>query len=197
MSRPLCLVAVLVASSIALTAGIQSQTKPAAPPAAPASKTAVIVFETAKGALEIETYSDAPQSVARILELVRRGFYRGQRVHWTQPGVVQFGDPLSRDMTKEADWGTGGSGPRNTLRPIGVAETSKRPFVLGTVGLAYRTGKKPDTADSQLFILTGPNPALNGKYAAIGHVTKGIEVVAKLEKADLIKQAYVKGETPK
>jgi cyclophilin family peptidyl-prolyl cis-trans isomerase len=192
---PHALVAVLVAGAIAsvATSADSLQTKPAAP----AGKAVVIVVETARGAFEIETHNDAPQSVARILELVRRGFYRGQRVHWTQPGVVQFGDPLSRDMTKEADWGTGGSGPRNMLRPINVAELSKRPFDRGSVGLAYRTGKKPDTADSQLFVLTGPNPALNGKYAHIGKVTKGMDVVDKLEKADLIKQAYVKGESPK
>jgi cyclophilin family peptidyl-prolyl cis-trans isomerase len=196
MSRALLFPAVLAASALVST-GIGAsveQTKPAAPAAAKAGAT-VLVFETARGAFEIETYGDAPQSVARIVELVRRGFYRGQRVHWTQPGVVQFGDPLSRDMTKDADWGTGGSGPRGTLRPIGVFEPTKRPFDRGSVGLAYRTGKKPDTADSQLFILTGPNPALNGKYAMIGRVIKGIEIVDKLAKNDLIKQASVKGET--
>ena len=57
--------------------------------------------------------------------------YRGQRFHWVDQGVVQFGDPLTRDMTKQQAWGTGGSGPGNTNRPIGVAEPSKKPFVRG------------------------------------------------------------------
>jgi peptidylprolyl isomerase len=77
-------------------------------------------------------------------------------------------------------------------KPIGVAETSKRKFERGIVGLAYRTDRKPETADSQFFILTGPNPALNGKYAPLGKVVKGIEVVDKIAAEDLIKNVTVK-----
>src|SRR5512139_1744718 len=99
----------------------------AAPAAAPANAKKspdagpVIVFETAKGAFEIETYpTEAPKTVAHIVGLVRRNFYNGQRIHRVVPGfVVQFGDPQSRDMTKKDRWGTGGSGT-----PIGVAEFS-------------------------------------------------------------------------
>src|SRR5215208_2501418 len=95
----------------------------------------VILFETTKGNIEIETYpNEAPKSVDHILTLVRRNFYNGLRVHRVVPGfVVQFGDPLTRDMTKRDRWGNGGSG-----RVIGVAEISpKRPHKLGAVALAH------------------------------------------------------------
>jgi len=65
------------------------------------------------------------------------------------------------------------------------------------VGIAYRPGQTPTDADSQMFILLGPNPALNGKYTQIGHVTKGMDVARKIELADVIKKLYVKGEEPK
>jgi cyclophilin family peptidyl-prolyl cis-trans isomerase len=153
----------------------------------------VLVLETVKGTIEIELWpAEAPQSVARILELAKQNFYRGQRIHWAQPGVVQFGDPLTRDMTKQDQWGTGGSGSRNSPRPIGVKEVSKKPFVRGSVGYAYRLNRRPEDADSQMFILTTPNPALNGKYAHLGTVTKGLAVVDKLERADMIKLVMVK-----
>lgn len=152
----------------------------------------VVVLETSKGVIEIETFADAPKSVQRFVDLARKGFYRGQRFHWVQPGIVQTGDPLSRDLTKRAEWGTGGSGLRMAVKPIGVAEPSKRKFDRGIVGYAYRTDRKPETADSQFFILTGPNPALNGKYAALGKVIKGIEVVDKIEIGDVIKNVSVK-----
>ncbi len=158
--------------------------------AAPAA--AVIVIETAKGIIEIETFDDAPKSTERFVELARKGFYRGQRFHWVQPGIVQTGDPLSRDLTKRAEWGTGGSGPKMAIKPIGVAETSKRKFERGIVGYAYRTDRKAETADSQFFILTGANPALNGKYAPLGKVTKGMEVVDKLEVGDSLKNVTVR-----
>lgn len=160
----------------------------AKPPAGP-----VVVIETVKGNIEIETFpAEAPKSVAHFLALAKRGFYRGQRFHWVATGVIQAGDPLSRDLTKQREWGTGGSGLRNSNKPIGVAELSKRKFERGIVGYAYRPGWKPETADSMFFILTGPNPALNGKYAVLGRVIKGIEVADKIQVTDVIKNVTVR-----
>ena len=177
----------LVVLAIGLAGAAQAQ-KPGAAPAGP-----VVVLETAKGTIEIEMFqADAPKSVAHVLALVRNGFYRGLRFHWSQPGVIQVGDPASRDMSRMDTWGNAGSG-----RSIGVAEISKRKFEKGIVGLAYREGQKPTAADSQIFILRAPNPKLDGKYAAIGRVITGMNVVEKIEKPDMVKQAYVKGDSPK
>jgi peptidyl-prolyl cis-trans isomerase B (cyclophilin B) len=178
-----------VVGAVVLASAVLSSQKTAKPAPGP-----VLVVDTVKGVIEIEMYpAEAPKSVARIIELANKGFYRGQRIHWVQPGVVQFGDPQSRDMTKEKTWGIGGSGPRNGIRPIGVAEISKRRFERGMVGLAYRESQKAEDGDSQMFIWLGlPNPALNGKYAIIGHVVKGLAVADKLEKADTIKNVTVK-----
>ncbi len=178
----------VVTGAVVLAGAVLSSQQTAKPAPAP-----TLLLDTAKGVIEIEMYpADAPKSVARIVELANKGFYRGQRIHWVQPGVVQFGDPQSRDMTKESTWGLGGSGPRGGIRPIGVAEISKRPFARGTVGLAYRTNQKAEDGDSQLFILTVAIPTMNGKYALIGHVTKGMAIADKLEKADAIKNVTVK-----
>ncbi|HQX83353.1 MAG TPA: peptidylprolyl isomerase, partial [Vicinamibacterales bacterium] len=95
MFRPL-LTASVAAALLFSQSPMQGQAKPAPAPAGP-----VVVLETAKGVVEIETYpGEAPKSVAHFLELAKRGFYRGQRFHWVQPGLVQAGDPLSRDITK-------------------------------------------------------------------------------------------------
>lgn len=148
-----------------------------------ASPPQVIVLETAKGEVEIELWpSEAPQSVAHIVALTEKRFYKGVRIHWAQPGVIQFGDQQTRDMTKQDKWGLRGSG-----KPVNVAETSKKPFVRGSVGLAYRPDQRPTDADSQIFILRIANPALNGKYAMLGRVTKGMNVVDKLALFDEIK----------
>ena len=159
----------------------------------------VIVFETSKGSFEMELYAaEAPKSVEHMLTLVRRNFYNGLRVHRFVEGfVVQFGDPQTRDMTKKARWGEGGSG-----RAIGVAEISpKRPHKLGAVGLAH--SGDPKGADSQIyFCLNGParyeppNAALNGNYAVIGQVTSGMDVVQKLRELDVIKRVTVKAPGP-
>lgn len=153
----------------------------------------VVIIETAKGVIEIETFpQSAPKSVAHFVALAKRGFYRGQRFHWVATGLIQAGDPFSRDLTKQKEWGSGGSGPRMTNKPIGVAEPYKGKFERGIVGYAYRVGWKPETADTMFFILTGPNPNLNGKYAALGKVIKGIQVADKIEAHDVIKNVTVR-----
>ncbi|HEX5473552.1 MAG TPA: peptidylprolyl isomerase [Vicinamibacterales bacterium] len=150
----------------------------------------VIVLETAKGTIAIETYpEEAPKTVARILELVRKGFYNGQRFHRADPNfVIQIGDPATRDMTKIDWWGRGGSGT-----PIGVAEiTKKRRNVRGAVGMGH-TGD-PKMADSQFYVTLRNAPELDGKYTVFGRVISGMEVAMKIRKGDLLKRATVKGE---
>jgi cyclophilin family peptidyl-prolyl cis-trans isomerase len=152
----------------------------------------VIVFDTAKGSFEIETYpTEAPKTVAHILALVKRNFYNGQRVHRVVPGfVVQFGDPQSRDMTKKDRWGTAGSGTT-----IGVGEFSpKRTHILGAVAMAHPGDAK--LGDSQMYITLAPTPRLNGSYTVFGKIISGMDVVQKLAIDDVIRKASVRVEAP-
>lgn len=158
-----------------------AQTKPSAPP------NPVIVFDTAKGSIEIELFqSEAPKSVEHILDLMKRSFYRAQRFHRVTPSLAQVGDPQSRDMSKQAYWGNGNSG-----HSIGVFEVSKkRSHVRGTVGLGH--SGNPTFADSQIYIMKTASPGLDGKYAIIGRVVTGMTVVDRIVVTDMIKDARVK-----
>ena len=169
---------------IAAPAFAQGGAKPT-PPAGP-----VLVFETEKGTFEIETYpSQAPKTVEHIVGLVRKRFYNGLRVHRVVKNfVVQLGDPQTRDMTKKASWGTGGSG-----KPIGSAEFSKvLKHGVGVVSMAH--AGDPTRADSQFFIVIGPASHLDGKHQIWGKVSSGMDVVNKLAVPDRIIRATVKGE---
>jgi cyclophilin family peptidyl-prolyl cis-trans isomerase len=173
--------------AVALTCSGSAQEK--SPGAGP-----IVVLETAKGTIEFETYpEEAPKTVARILELVKKGFYNGLRFHRAEPNfLIQVGDPLSRDVSREAYWGGGGSGTK-----IGVSEvTKKRRHLVGAVSMAY-PGTKRTEADSQFFITRRPAPELDGKYTVFGRVLKGQEVVAKIQKGDVLKRAYLKDEAAK
>ena len=158
------------------------QTSPGAGP--------VIVLETAKGTIEFETYPDeAPKTVEQIVGLVKRNFYNGLRFHRAEEslGAVQIGDPQTRNMLMKDYWGRAASG-----KPIGVAEiTKKRKHLRGSVAMAY-PGTDPKSADSQFFIDTKPHPEWDGKYAVFGKVIKGIEVVDKIQVADVLRKASVK-----
>jgi peptidyl-prolyl cis-trans isomerase B (cyclophilin B) len=148
----------------------------------------VIVLETVKGVIEFETYpEEAPKTVAQIVGLVKCGFYNGFRFHRADPNfVIQIGDPQTRDMTKQANWGRAGSG-----KPIGVAEiTKKRRHVRGAVGMAH--GGSAKDADSQFYIMLRAAPELDGKYVVFGQVLSGMDVAAKIQKGDVLKKASVR-----
>jgi cyclophilin family peptidyl-prolyl cis-trans isomerase len=161
------------------------QTSPGAGP--------VIVIETAKGTIEFETYpEDAPKTVAYFLNLVRRGYYNGQRFHRVEPNfVIQMGDTQTRDMTKRELWGRGpasGSG-----KPVGAAEFSKkRTHKKGAVGMAH--GGNAALADGQFYITLSASPSLDGRYAVFGQVVAGSEVMSTIEVGDVVKRVSVKGE---
>jgi peptidyl-prolyl cis-trans isomerase B (cyclophilin B) len=165
----------------------------ALPAAAPQQKGApagpVIVLETVRGVIEIETFpEDAPKSVARILELVKKNFYNGMRFHRVEPNfLIQLGDPVSRDMSREAWWGRG----PGTGKPIGVAEISKKHrHVTGAVGMAH--AGDPKLADTQFYIIIQPRPGLDGKYTIFGRVISGMNVAGKIQRADMLKRASVR-----
>lgn len=146
----------------------------------------VMAIDTAKGTIEIQLFqNDAPKSVAHIIALVNKSFYRAQRFHRAEATLVQFGDPQSRDMTRIDSWGTGSS-----YNPIGVAEISKRKHVRGSVGLAH--SGSATLADSQIYIMKAASPSLDGKHAIIGQVIAGMAVVDRIAKGDQIKLVTIK-----
>jgi cyclophilin family peptidyl-prolyl cis-trans isomerase len=201
-------VAIVVAVAMSVTtawAGQGSTAKPAPAtqkPSAPATQKPagpatlkrspgagpLIVVETVKGSFTFETYpNEAPKSVEHILALVKRNFYNGMRIHRQIPGfIAQFGDPLSRDLSKQESWGTGGS-----FNIVGVGESNpKRTHVTGAVAMAY-PGKDARQADSQMYIMLAPRHSLDGDYTVIGQVIAGMDVVQKLVKGDIIRRVSV------
>ena len=171
-------VILVAASSVGLLAARRHTPVPAPAP--------VVALDTEQGLIEFELYpQDAPKSVDRILTLVKQDFYRGQRFHWVTGSVIQIGDPQSRNMLLQPEWGRKGTGT-----PIGVAEFSKRSFTRGAVGMAWLGDATK--ADSQFFITKVDSTNLDGKYTMIGRVTKGMAIVDKIEVCDLLKIATVK-----
>ncbi len=139
----------------------------------------VVTIETEKGNILFEMYPDAaPKTVARITELVKKGFYNGLTFHRIVPGfVIQGGDPNGN--------GTGGSGVKLP------AEFNKKPHLLGTVAMARASD--PDSADSQFYICLAPQPSLDGKYTVFGQVTdkKSLEVIQAIRVGDVMKTVTV------
>ena len=144
---------------------------PAAPPVAPGTEA---VVETAKGSFTIRLLPEvAPQHAALFVKTAKAGGYDGTTFHRIiQGGIIQGGDPLTKDPAKASQYGTGGL-------CLLKAELSDRPFVRGTVA-AVRRPSSLDSAGTQFFVCLAPQPALAKQYTIFGEIVSGMEVVDEI-----------------
>jgi len=129
------------------------------------------VVQTTKGTFVIELLPEkAPNHVAFFIKQARAGAYDGTLFHRViRYGIIQGGDPLSKDPSKMAQFGTGGM---NQLK----AEFTDDNYAAGTVAAVLLPGK-PDSGGSQFFICVTDQKGLVGHYTIFGRVVDGIEVV--------------------
>ena len=134
----------------------------------------VAVIETNHGELLIEMWPDvAPKTVENFKKLAVEEFYNGQAFHRIIAGfMVQGGDPLTKDDTAMARWGTGDPGYKID------AEFNDRKHVRGVISMAR--GPNPNSAGSQFFICLAEHAHLDGQYTAFGKMVVGDDVLTKL-----------------
>jgi len=142
-----------------------------APAVAPVAEA---VVETAKGSFTIRLLPEvAPKHAALFVKTAKAGGYDGTTFHRViMGGIIQGGDPLTKDPAKASLYGTGGLG-------LLTAEISDRPFVRGTVA-AVRRPSSPDTSGLQFFVVMRDQPSMKGQYTVFGEVVSGMEVVDQI-----------------
>jgi len=141
------------------------------------------VVETAQGSFTIRMLADlAPRHVRHFAKTARAGGFDGTTFHRIVPrGIIQGGDPLSKDPAKKSLYGTGGLG-------LLKAEFSPRPMTRGSVAAVLQPNR-PDSGGNQFFVVLSDQPSLTGKFTIFGEVTSGMEVV------DRIGETPVDGQT--
>ena len=87
-------------------------------------------------------------------------------------GIIQGGDPLTKDPSKVDAYGTGGLG---VLRAERNAEKNTRGAMSAVVG-----GGNPDSGGSQFFICIADQPGLDGIHDVFGRVSEGILITQKI-----------------
>lgn len=122
------------------------------------------------GTIKLElNATNTPITVSNFAELVNEGYYDGLTFHRVIRGfMIQGGDPNGN--------GTGGS-ERNIKGEFienGVANAIQHKR--GVISMARSSGSM-DSASSQFFIMHKDDDSLDGKYAAFGKVTEGMDVV--------------------
>jgi len=135
------------------------------------------ILHTNLGDITVEFFADkSPKTVNNFLNLAKAGEYDGTKFHRVIADfMIQGGDLLSKDDSKEAMWGTGGPNYRFE------DEFNDVPLVRGSLAMA---NAGPNTNGSQFFIVTAPEtPWLDGKHTNFGKVVEGMNVVESVEKA--------------
>src|SRR3954469_660802 len=132
------------------------------------------VVETTAGTFVLDLDpSAAPNQTAYFMKQAIDGAYDGTVFHRVvKYGMVQGGDPLTKDPAKRSLYGTGG---QNMVK----AEPRAAKMLRGSVAAVLVPGK-PDSAGSQFFIVLADQPALDNQYTVFAHVADGIEVLQKI-----------------
>eukprot|EP00595_Chromulina_sp_UTEXLB2642_P002870 CAMPEP_0196763934 /NCGR_PEP_ID=MMETSP1095-20130614/5042_1 /TAXON_ID=96789 ORGANISM="Chromulina nebulosa, Strain UTEXLB2642" /NCGR_SAMPLE_ID=MMETSP1095 /ASSEMBLY_ACC=CAM_ASM_000446 /LENGTH=218 /DNA_ID=CAMNT_0042118221 /DNA_START=248 /DNA_END=901 /DNA_ORIENTATION=- len=131
------------------------------------------IIHTTYGDIEIKLfYTDCPKTIENFCTHSKNGYYNNVIFHRVIKGfMIQTGDPKGDGTGGESIWGEEFEDE--------IVKTLKhdRPF---TVSMA---NAGPGTNGSQFFITTVPTPWLDNKHTVFGRVTKGYEVVTKIENA--------------
>jgi peptidyl-prolyl cis-trans isomerase B (cyclophilin B) len=135
------------------------------------------VVETTAGVFIIDLApASAPNQTAHFMKLAADGAYDGTVFHRVvKYGMVQGGDPLTRDPAKRALYGTGGL---NAVKAEARAAKMRR----GSVAAVLIPGK-PDSAGAQFFVVLADQPSLDNQFTVFGHVSDGMEVLYKISEA--------------
>ena len=132
------------------------------------------VLKTTAGEMVVEFWPEvAPKTVENFKALVQKGYYDGTAFHRIVKGfMIQGGDPLTKDPSREDEWGTGG--PGHTIK----AEFNDRKHQRGVISMAR--SQHPDSAGSQFFICLANASFLDRQYTAFGKLVRGDDVLGKI-----------------
>lgn len=136
-----------------------------------AGETVLKIEVEGRGNVFIRLYTkEAPKTTSHILELVRNGFYNGNKFKRVEkspkPYLVQVGEhDKSNGKIPYED-----SGFKN---------------LEGAVGLAHPVEDR-DAGDGQFYMLLARASFLDNNYTVFGQVVQGMDVLQKIEKGDRI-----------
>ena len=135
------------------------------------------VLETSAGTIVMDLLADrAPNHVALFIKTAEAGGYDGTTFfRMIKHGIIQGGDPVTKDAAARGKYGTGGL---NLLKP----ELNPEKHTRGAVSATQIPGKA-DSAGTQFFISITDQPALDGRYTIFARVVEGILVAQKISEA--------------
>ena len=132
------------------------------------------VLETDLGTIVIDLLAkQAPNHVGLFMQLAEDGEYDGTIFHrMVARGIVQGGDPLTKDPARADVYGRGGLG-------LVASEPNEELHTRGAVSAVVVPGQ-PESGGAQFFICVVDQPSLDGQHTVWARVAEGMDVVTKI-----------------
>lgn len=138
----------------------------------------VLAIETSDGTMTVKLYSETPLHRDNFIKLASKGFYNGILFHRIIRGfMIQVGDPLTKDSTQVARFGTGG--PGYTIPAEIVSGKTHKKGALAAARRGDSVNPAKESSGSQFYIVQDAEGCrhLDGEYTIFGEVIDGFDVI--------------------
>ena len=134
-------------------------------------KDITMVMETTQGIIELKLMPKvAPKACENFTKLAAKKYYDNLTFHRViKEFMLQGGDPTGTGAGGESIWG----------KPF--QDECVESVTFNKPGILAMANSGPNTNGSQFFITTVETPWLNQNHTIFGEVTKGMNVVSKIE----------------
>ena len=138
----------------------------------------VLKISTTDGDMTVRLYKDTPLHRDNFVKLAKSGFYNGILFHRVIKNfMIQVGDPLTKDSTQVAKFGTGG--PDYTIPAEILPQFTHKKGALAAARRGDAVNPAKESSGSQFYIVHDAAGCshLDGEYTIFGEVIEGLEVV--------------------
>ena len=133
------------------------------------------------GTMRVKLYSKTPKHRDNFAKLSLEGYYDGLLFHRVINGfMIQGGDPLTRDTSAVARYGTGG--PDYKIPAEFVPEYTHKKGALAAARQGDQANPYRESSGSQFYIVQSPEACaqLDGAYTVFGQTISGLDVIDKI-----------------
>lgn len=145
------------------------------------SEEPVLDIKTDMGTIKVKLYKQTPLHRDNFIKLASEGYFDGLLFHRVINGfMIQTGDPLTKDPSQSARYGTGG--PGYTIPAEILPQFTHKKGALAAARRGDAANPKKESSGSQFYIVQDANTCaqLDGQYTVFGETVSGFDVIDKI-----------------
>lgn len=138
-------------------------------------------INTTEGNIVIQLYKETPLHRDNFIKLASKRYYDGVLFHRVIYNfMIQTGDPLTKDSTKAALYGTGS--PDYTIPAEIKPQFTHKKGAVAAARTGNTTNPLKESSGSQFYIVHNPDYCkhLDGEYTIFGETVEGFDVIDKI-----------------